>query len=111
MDTGTNTDLVTGRELQFYCDQCSARECRLSEEIDTKYEQKQERACLELAKNTEREKEKRDFVMGEIVVEEMPDDDFMNSTKVNDSLTGIDSSNSLSLGISATRSGNFFIKN
>ena len=48
--------------------------------------------------------------MGEIEVEEMSDDDFMNSTKVNDSLTGINSSNIFSLDISATRSGNVFIK-
>ena len=48
--------------------------------------------------------------MGEIEVEELSDDNFMNSTKVNDSLTGINSSNSLSLDISATRSRNVFIK-
>ena len=48
--------------------------------------------------------------MGKIEVEEMPDDDFMNSTKVNDSLTGINISNSHSLDISATRSGNVFIR-
>ena len=103
-------NLVTGRELQFYRDQCSARECRLSEEIDTEYEQEHERKCLELARNIEREKEEHNFVMGEIKVEEMSDEDFMNSAKVNDSLTGINSSNSLSLDISATRSGNVFMK-
>ena len=48
--------------------------------------------------------------MGKIEVEEMPDDNFMNSTKVNDSLTGINSSNSLPLDLSATRSGNVFMK-
>ena len=103
-------NLVTGRELQLYCDQCSARECHLSEEIDTEYEQEQERKRLELGKNTEREKEEHNFVMGQIEVEEMSDDDFMNSTKVNGSLTGINSFNSLSLDISVTRSGIVFIK-
>ena len=34
----------------------------------------------------------------------------MSSTKVNDSLTGVSSSNSHSLDISATRSGNVFIR-
>ena len=48
--------------------------------------------------------------MGEIEVEELSDDNFMNSTKVNDSLTGINTSNCLSLDISATRSRNVFIK-
>ena len=48
--------------------------------------------------------------MGKTEVEEMSDDNFMNSTKVNNSLTGINSSNSLSLDISVTRSGNVFIK-
>ena len=48
--------------------------------------------------------------MGKIKVEETADDDFMNSTKVNDSLRGIKSSNSLSADISGTRSGNIFIK-
>ena len=43
MDIGRNMNLVTGRELQFYQDQCSAGECRLSEEIDTEYEQEQEK--------------------------------------------------------------------
>ena len=103
-------NLVTGQKLQFYRDQCSARECRQSELIDTEYEQEQERKHLELAENTEREKEEHDFVIDEIEIEEMSDDDFMNSTKVNDSLSGINSSNSLSLDISATRSGNVFIK-
>ena len=103
-------NLVTDQELQFYCDQFSARECCLSEEIDTEYEQEQERKRLELAKSTEREKEEHDFVMDEIEVEKMSDDNFMNSTRVNDSLTGINSYNSHSLDISASRSGNVFIK-
>ena len=47
-------NLMADRELDFYCDQCSAREFRLGEEIDTEYEQEQERKRLELAKNTER---------------------------------------------------------
>lgn len=47
--------------------------------------------------------------MGEIEAKEISDDDFMNFTKENDSLIGINSCNSLSLGISATRSGNVFI--
>ena len=103
-------NLVSGHKLQFYHDQCSARECHLSEEIDNEYEQEQERKCLELAKNTSREKEEHEFVMGETEVEEMSYGDFMNSTRVNDSLAGINSSNSLSLDISATRSGDVFTK-
>ena len=71
MNIRRNTNLVTGRELQFYCDQCSARECHLSEDIDTEYEQEQDRKRLELAKNTEREKQEHDFFMGEIEVEEI----------------------------------------
>ena len=71
MNIRRNTNLVTGRELQFYCDQCSARECHLSEDIDTEYEQEQDRKRLELAKNTEREKEEHEFFMGEIEVEEI----------------------------------------
>ena len=50
-------NLVTGRELEFYHDQCSARECRLSEEIDTEYEQEEGKTFLELAK-TQKEKKK-----------------------------------------------------
>ena len=46
-------NLVTGRELQFYHDQCNARECHLIEETDTEYEQEQERKHLGLAKNTD----------------------------------------------------------
>ena len=61
-------NLMTDRELQFYCDQCSARECCLDKEIDTDYEQEQERKRLELAKNTEREKEEHYFFMSKIEV-------------------------------------------
>ena len=43
-------NLVTGRELQFYHDQCNARECHLIEETDTEYEQEQERKHLGFAK-------------------------------------------------------------
>ena len=38
---------LTGAELIFYKDQCSARECQLSEEVDSEYEDRKRKYAEE----------------------------------------------------------------
>ena len=47
LDIGQNMHNLTGREKLFYEDQCSVRECRLSEEIDLEFEEEKQQRIIE----------------------------------------------------------------
>ena len=56
---------VTGREKQFYIDQITTRQCRISEEIDEEYEKEKEAEYQEKYQQEERDKLEEAFISQE----------------------------------------------
>ena len=56
---------VTDREKQFYIDQITTRQCRVSEEIDEEYEKEKETECQERYQQEERDKLEEAFISQE----------------------------------------------
>ena len=56
---------VTGREKQFYIDQITTRQCRISEEIDEEYEKEKEAEYQERYQQEERDKLEEAFTSQE----------------------------------------------
>ena len=55
-------EAVTGREKQFYTDQMSVRQCRISEETDEDYTKEKEVECQERFQQEERYKLEEVFI-------------------------------------------------
>lgn len=81
-------DKVTGDELLFYIDQKSARECRISEEVDKEYEKEQEAAIKQRIEEEERNQIEESYIND---IDEEPidilnstfDDGILNNTSLN----------------------------
>ena len=62
LDNGRDMEAVTGREKQFYTDQMSVRQCRISEETDEDYTKEKEVECQERFQQEERYKLEEVFI-------------------------------------------------